>query len=485
VNSCSLLRVAKLIILVAVPIVLLEAAGADKPDFSGSYTLTSIKGGSKTKKPGNSTLQVSQTDTTIEVTRISDGNSIMNRFKLDGTETQYRSEGGAQGSGTARFKGKILTIDTQVATGPQANGPAVQIHTKEQWTLSADLKTLTIRTDVEFPNSGIGGFQLIEPWSEIYTRIQSPAAVPLQSQAKGESGLLSVNLQSRTWVIQMAAPGFVVTQNGTQSDGRRYVLATNESSHSALSVTLEAVTGKATLDGCRDVFRGRTAPGAPFKLADISESRIGEMAVLEYLVPVANNAPVRQKNLFGCVVKDDVYADIHLSKVGFKDDDEPSLKAILSSAKFTDGTQSPNDSALLFKEGSAHFLKNEYDKAIGPYQNALDREKIAPALPVAQWRVLVDNLAMAYGVTGKSETSEQVLNYGVSKDPTYPMFYFLIADARAERNDLENTLRFLRLALKYRENMNSGEKLPDPLADDSFKRFYQNGEFKKLAGEFR
>jgi predicted Zn-dependent protease len=180
-----------------------------------------------------------------------------------------------------------------------------------------------------------------------------------------------------------------------------------------------------------------------------------------------------------------VYADIHLSKVGFKDDDEPSLKAILSSAKFTDGTQSPNDSALLFKEGSAHFLKNEYDKAIGPYQNALDREKIAPALPVAQWRVLVDNLAMAYGVTGKSETSEQVLNYGVSKDPTYPMFYFLIADARAERNDLENTLRFLRLALKYRENMNSGEKLPDPLADDSFKRFYQNGEFKKLAGEFR
>jgi hypothetical protein len=244
VNSCSLLRVAKLIILVAVPIVLLEAAGADKPDFSGSYTLTSIKGGSKTKKPGNSTLQVSQTDTTIEVTRISDGNSIMNRFKLDGTETQYRSEGGAQGSGTARFKGKILTIDTQVATGPQANGPAVQIHTKEQWTLSADLKTLTIRTDVEFPNSGIGGFQLIEPWSEIYTRIQSPAAVPLQSQAKGESGLLSVNLQSRTWVIQMAAPGFVVTQNGTQSDGRRYVLATNESSHSALSVTLEAVTGE-------------------------------------------------------------------------------------------------------------------------------------------------------------------------------------------------------------------------------------------------
>jgi len=67
----------------------------------------------------------------------------------------------------------------------------------------------------------------------------------------------------------------------------------------------------------------------------------------------------------------------------------------------------------------------------------------------------------------------------------YPMFYFLTADTLAERNDLENTLKFLRLALKYRENTNPGEKLPDPLTDDSFRRFYQNDEFKQLTGQFR
>jgi tetratricopeptide (TPR) repeat protein len=484
-NSSGFCRVARLLIIAAVPIVISEAAGPEKSDFSGSYTMTGIKGGSKSKKPGSSALQVIQTDTSIEVTRIIDGKASMNRFKLDGTETPFRSDGGAQGIGTARFKGKTLVIDTQVATRPQTNGPAVQIHAKEQWSLSADLKTLTIRTDVEFPNSGLGGFQLIEPWSEIYTRSQTPVPVPLQTQTQGESGLLRVNLQDKTWVLQMAAPGFVVTQNGTQPDGRRYVLATSEASNLALSITLERVAGKATLDGCRDVFRGRTAPGTPFKLADISESQIGDMAVLEYLIPVANNVPVKQKNLFGCLAKDDVYADIHLSKAGFKDDDEPALRAILTSAKFSDAAQSPDDVALLFKEGSAHFVRNEYDKAIGPYQNALDKEKKASTLPVALWRVLVDNLAMAYGITGKLETSEQVLNYGVSKDPTYPMFYFLLADTCAERNDLENTLKFLRLALKFRENINPGEKLPDPLTDDSFKRFYQNEQFKKLAGEFR
>jgi hypothetical protein len=484
-NSSGLCRLAKLLILAAVPIVISEAAGPEKPDFSGSYTMTGVKGGSKSEKPGNSALQVTQTDTAIEVTRIIDGKGSMNRFKLDGTETPYRSDGGAQGIGTARFKGKTLTIDTQVAARLQATGPAVQIHTKEQWTLSADLNTLTIRTDVDFPNSGLGGFQVIEPWSEIYTRSQTPVPVPLQTQTPNESGLLRVNLQNKTWFLQIATPGFVVTQNGTRPDGRRYVLATNESSGSALSITLERVTGKATLDGCRDVFRGRTAPGTPFQLEDISESQIGDMAVLEYLIPVANNVPVRQKNLFGCLVKDDVYADIHLSKAGFKDGDESSLRAILSSATLSESDQSLDDVALLFKEGSAHFLRNEYDKAIGPYQNALDREKKVSTLPVALWRVLVDNLAMAYGITGKLETAEQVLNYGLSKDPTYPMFYFLMADSCAERNDLENTLKFLRLALKFRENMNPGEKLPDPLSDDSFKRFYQNDEFKKVAGEFR
>jgi hypothetical protein len=472
----------RLLILAAIPIFISDAAGTDKPDFSGTYSKNSVKGALKAEKPASSVLQVAQTDTAFEVTKVIDGKASMNRFKLDGAETPYRAENGALGVATARLKGKTLMIDMQVTTRPQANGPAVQIHTKERWTLSSDLTTLTIRCDVDFPNSGLGGFQVVEPWSEVYTRSQFPVAAPVRTQTQKESGLLSVSLQSKPWALETVAPGFVVTQDGTQTDGRKYLLATNESSNSALSITLERVTGVATLDGCRDTFRRRTAPGGPFALAEVSESKLGEMAVLEYLIPTANNVPVRQKNLFGCLVKDDVYADIHLSKAGFNDRDEPSLKAILSSATFTD---TAGDAALLFKEGSAYFLRSEYDKAIGPYRNALDREKTAPKLPQPLWRVLVDNLAMAYGMTGRLDAVVDVLRYGSSKDPSYPMFYFLMADTCAERNDLENTIKFLRLALKFRENMNPGEKLPDPLTDDSFKRFYQNDEFKKLAGEFR
>ncbi len=165
-NRICIVRIAGLLILAAAPILNSEASGAEKPDFSGSYAITGVKGGSKSKAPGGSAVQVTQTDTAIEVTKVIDGRSSMNRFKLDGTESPYRSEGGAQGSATARLKGKTLTIDTQVVTRPQANGPAVQIHKKEEWNLSSDFQTLTIRTDVDFPNSGLGGLQLMDPLRE-------------------------------------------------------------------------------------------------------------------------------------------------------------------------------------------------------------------------------------------------------------------------------------------------------------------------------
>jgi tetratricopeptide (TPR) repeat protein len=462
---------AKLMIVAALPILVGRAAAADKPDFSGYFTSTAIKGSSKAKASPTSTLQAVQSDAEIVVTRTADGDVYTNRFRLDGAEAPSITETGVRGVSTARFKGKTLIVDTRVAAHPQPNGPAVQIHSIEQWTLSSDLKTLTIRNDVEFPNSGLGGFKVIEPWSEVYTRSQPPAVT---------AGPLRLALPNRPWVLEVAAPGFLVTQSITQPDGRRYLLAGRGLFN--LSITIESVKGRATLDGCREVFRGRIAPGGLFQIAAIDQSTIGEMAVLEYMIPQANGLAVKQKNLFGCLVKDDVYADIHISKSDFQDQDQAPLTAILRSAAFTDAD---GDAALLFGQGSAFFLRKDFEKAIGPYQSALDREKVAPKLPQPLWRVLIDNLAMAYGITGKLDAAEDVVKYGLSKDPEYPMFYFLMADAAAERNDLENTMRYLRLALQFRANMNPGEKLPDPLTDDSFKRFAKDAEFQKLAAAFR
>jgi tetratricopeptide (TPR) repeat protein len=310
------------------------------------------------------------------------------------------------------------------------------------------------------------------------------------AQAQKEPEPLRISFKDKTWVLQMAAPGFVVTQNATQPDGRRYLLATNDTSGSVLSVTLEQVTEPPTLEGCKEGFRQRTQPNGPFQLADVKQSQEGAVAVLEYLIHKANGVPLEQMNIFGCLFKEDVYADIHLSKAPSKAADRAQLMTTLSSASFVDigpaakSNSVPASSAAFFADGNQYFLRQQFDKAIGPYQEALDLEKKEPKLTGTQWQVLIDNLAMAFGITGKLAASEEVLKYGLSKDPNYAMFYFIRADGYAERDDLTNTMKYLRLALMYKNNVIPGEKLPDPRTDDSFGRFLKNDEFKKLAAEF-
>jgi hypothetical protein len=153
--------------------VVFHASPADVgADFSGSYALTNSKHPSKGKPGAVQTLRVIQTESSVEITKTIDGVQNANKFPLDGSDGPYVSPGGVKGAGRAQFKGKTLVLETLVFARPQLNAPEVQIHTKERWNLSSDSKKLTIRTDVDFPNSQLHdlGFQLIEPWTETYTR---------------------------------------------------------------------------------------------------------------------------------------------------------------------------------------------------------------------------------------------------------------------------------------------------------------------------
>ena len=160
------------LLLAALFVMVSTKVAADKRDFSGSYTLKASKGTSKSETGKAWTLRVTQSESTIEVAREADGQQNINKFPLDGSEGTYISPGGPTGTCKAQFKSKYLILDKFVTTHPQPNGPAVQMHTRERWELSADSNTLTVRSEVDFPQySGIlKGFQVVEPWSEIYTR---------------------------------------------------------------------------------------------------------------------------------------------------------------------------------------------------------------------------------------------------------------------------------------------------------------------------
>jgi len=92
--------------------------------------------------------------------------------------------------------------------------------------------------------------------------------------------------------------------------------------------------------------------------------------------------------------------------------------------------------------------------------------------------VLVDNLGMSYGILLDSDHAQEVFAYGVSKDPAYPLFYYNLACVAADKSDVAEAERNLKLAYQYRKNMIPGEPFPDARGDDSFQVLLRNKEFR-------
>ena len=67
----------------------------------------------------------------------------------------------------------------------------------------------------------------------------------------------------------------------------------------------------------------------------------------------------------------------------------------------------------LLEQGSRAFLQGDYKRAIPPYQKALDREKVNRTLSETIWRVMVDNLGMAYGSSGDLKKAKETFEYGL------------------------------------------------------------------------
>jgi tetratricopeptide (TPR) repeat protein len=308
---------------------------------------------------------------------------------------------------------------------------------------------------------------------------------------------LLVIYPGKSWGLQIDSPGFVVDLNQRKEDGRQYLMATNRKTGIEVSVSLEQGNAPADDSTCPE-YLARRVQSLPvgMKATDVRSSRISDMSVIEYQVPEIQTIPLRQHNLVGCMAKDDVYIDIHLSKVQFKASDEKLFTDLLGTVRIMD--ISPKNSATsarqpdspastdnrtslqLFMEGSVYFRANDFQKAIDPYQHALELEKQNPKLDRDLWRVLVDNFGMAYGISGDLNHAEEIYVYGLGKDPQYPMFFYNMACVSAERGDMDKTMAFLRKAFAFKANMIQGETMPDPRHDDSFQSFMSNERFRKF-----
>lgn len=144
----------------------------------------------------------------------------------------------------------------------------------------------------------------------------------------------------------------------------------------------------------------------------------------------------------------------------------------------------PAEVEKYFREGNAYYLKHDYKGAIGAYSEALELEKKSPTLNPMFLRVLVDNLGMAYGISGELDKAKQTFEYGLTRDDKYPIFYYNLACTYAEMGDMEGAITNLERAFEYKDNQNPGERMPNPRNDESFKRFMKDDRFLGALKEF-
>jgi tetratricopeptide (TPR) repeat protein len=286
-----------------------------------------------------------------------------------------------------------------------------------------------------------------------------------------------LSLPAKDWEVVLDLPGLTVRTIGTQHDGRRYMAAQNEATNLVVSLTLEQVAAGHRTASCRESLEQKTKH-PPVKIDDVRFSRSGDMDVMRYTVKEFRGQLINQESLFACQFYDNAYIDLHVSKINYTSADESLFADVLNSMHI-DKVQ--HSSTELLQEASRLYLQHDYKSAIGPYSQALELEKTDPKLGKPLWYVLIDNLGMSYGITGDLQKARETFEYGVSKDSTYPLFYYNLACTYAEMQDTAQAESYLKKAFDNKANVLPGETMPDPRTDDSFKKLMKNKEFREVA----
>lgn len=180
-------------------------------------------------------------------------------------------------------------------------------------------------------------------------------------------------------------------------------------------------------------------------------------------------------------VKDDWWLEIHISKISADEEDFKEFSRLIRSARLTPGADRDRLLALLTAHGE--FASGKYSAAVTAYEGLWKREGKQPSLGREMRRVMLDELGMAYGISGDLKKARSHYQTQIAADPDYAMYYYNLACTEAERENLKDTISNLREAFKRKSSLSPLEKLSDPREDNSFKRFLAEPEFQQLMKE--
>jgi hypothetical protein len=261
--------------------------------------------------------------------------------------------------------------------------------------------------------------------------------------------------------------------------GRRPVAQHKKGGSLTVSFILfENLSGKPSAQGCRE---DAIAPVLEQNAKLVSKRVDGEakttagetLATTSYLLDMSLAGGPHQHNLFGFAGNAKTCAEIHISSVVETPSEEEAMKAVLADFH-PDLSYQPT--AIDYFSVASVLFKSSPGLAAPYYKSSLD------AMPndasyLTPRRVATDQLVMSLGMSGDVKDSRAVAEKAIAADPDYPINYYNLACADAERGNAGSAKMHLQQAFDRRANVLKGESMPDPTKDGSILKLKKDKAF--------
>lgn len=309
--------------------------------------------------------------------------------------------------------------------------------------------------------------------------------------AAGGASPLRLALPSQDWAVELLLAGFAqITDTINAETGERTLMAGSDDRKRRLMLVVQLRPSRG--EPAADAAEWAKAGGA----RGVKRSEYKGMRVLRYkqqssvVVAGADRAPLTvpvlapMHLLAALVARDGAVVAITLAAPSVGEREEQIFYALLDGVRLVD-TSAPATSFDLFFKGRPHYMTGDFKKAAEYYGRALELERRERRLDAALWRELVEEAAGALGGAGDLAGGRAVVEYGLSQEPGYARFHFLMALYHASRDDLDATLASLRTAFHNQHTLPAHLRLPDPKTYPLFQRFRDSDKFKQAVKQLK
>lgn len=279
--------------------------------------------------------------------------------------------------------------------------------------------------------------------------LQKPAVEPLNPD------LIKLWLPGKNWALEINTPGFEIESKEMAPSGNSIeVFASNKDTGVLLSAFLLKEPAKGDSTACREYYWNKVKQ-TPGKKVNTKMYEIGEMAIVEYVIPEFGGIPLNQKHLNAYLAREDKCINIHLSKINFETKDDVLFKSILNQINIArvDSKTSSNISAKDWLEaGHQYAINNKLDQAFEAFNKAISLDPNFSMAYVCRGNI--------YDMKGQFEKAMEDYKKAISLDPKSSQAYYDrgLAFGRSGNHDaaIKDFTKAIDLGTDYKSYYNRG-----------------------------